>query len=171
MAYVQPNSTVRLLRGVPIDRDYNHTKYHSIGADMTQNILNQVNSFNSFYHLDFDAQSYQRSGRNKIRLHVSYNLVYNMNYMIFKNTSHENKYFYAFIDSIEYVNENACEITYTLDVMQTWYFDYELADCYVEREHVLKDNIGDNLVEEKLDGGEMVVVDKDEYISYLRFLH
>lgn len=164
MGYVAPDSDVRLLRGVPIDRDYNHTKYHEIDANMAVNLENQYNSFNNFYHIDFDKQSYQRSGKNKIRIGVSIDRVYDMNYMIFKNKRHEKKYYYAFIDSISYVNENACEISYTLDVMQTWYFDYDLADCYVEREHALTDEIGDNVVDEKIDAGELIVIDKDSYL-------
>lgn len=34
------------------------------------------------------------------------------------------------------------ELVLELDVMQTWYFDYSLKQCFVEREHVSDDTIG-----------------------------
>ena len=38
--------------------------------------------------------------------------------------------------------------------METFFFDYELAPCFIEREHQLTDNIGDNVVPETIGLGE-----------------
>ena len=40
--------------------------------------------------------------------------------------------------------------------MQTWSFDYNLEKCFVEREHAYTDFIGDNLVEENLELGDII---------------
>jgi hypothetical protein len=48
--------------------------------------------------------------------------------------------------------------------MQTWFFDYDLEQCFVEREHSATDGIGDNLVPENLDMGYEMVV-RSEHIA------
>lgn len=73
---------------------------------------------------------------------------------MFQNTSFGNKWFYAFIKSVEYINNEVSEIEFQMDVMQTWYFDYELEMCFVEREHSATDVIGGNIVAEGLEIGD-----------------
>lgn len=62
---------------------------------------------------------------------------------------------YAFIDSINYINNNTIEIHFTLDVMQTYIVSRELSvrTSYVERCTPLTDNYFENIVEEGLDVG------------------
>ena len=78
---------------------------------------------------------------------------------MFQNTSFGNKWFYAFITNAEYVNNDAAEITFEIDDMQTWAFDYEVKKSYVEREHSATDQIGDNLIPENLELGDYVYED------------
>ena len=40
--------------------------------------------------------------------------------------------------------------------MQTWFFDYTLKESFVEREHSLTDNVGDNVITENIELGEYV---------------
>lgn len=154
MAYIQPNSTVLLLHGVSLDKSYNHTIYWSdIGVQSAQ-LASYVKTTPRV--MRFEKQTYQRVNRNTIRLQVLADDIYDCNYIMFQNTSYGNKWFYAFIDEVNYVNDKATEIVYTIDVMQTWYFDYELGMCFVEREHTLTDVAGENIVDEGLNGGEMI---------------
>ena len=78
------------------------------------------------------------------------------NEIILLNDNYSDKWFYAFIDRIEYTNQNCARIYFTIDPMQTWLpeIDYELGSCFVERAHAETDQIGDNLVDEGLDIGE-----------------
>src|SRR5699024_5529024 len=46
---------------------------------------------------------------------------------------------------------------FELDVMQTWYFDYELLPSFVEREHSVTDNVGENIVPENLELGDYMI--------------
>ena len=149
MAYITPNSDVWLLKGVSLDSDYNHTVLQTSAAA-------QATSFETYRKYTLANYSYQRAGKNKIRVAKLADDLYDCNYMMFRNTAYGSKWFYAFIDSVDYINDNASEINYTIDDMQTWYFDYELGSCYVEREHTLTDAIGANLVPENFDPGELI---------------
>jgi hypothetical protein len=83
-------------------------------------------------------------------------LVYNANYMRFKNTNFENKWFYAFIDSIEYINNNCVELFYHLDVIQTWICDWSFNQCMIERCHTPTDAIGQFTYPENVEHGPYV---------------
>lgn len=145
--YIAPNSVVYLCRGVPLDRD--HTKSYC-----PQDAVSQINAFMQYQILTLTAQSYTRASANSIIISVEYETVVGCNYMTFKNTSFENKYFFAFVDNVEYVNNNATRINFTLDDLQTWFFDFTFLPSWVEREHTLTDNIGDNIQPEpSLTGG------------------
>ena len=54
---------------------------------------------------------------------------------------------------MEYVNNITSEIVYEIDVMQTWAFDYQLGQCFVDREHSATDVFGENTVPESLEHG------------------
>ena len=154
MAYVVPNSTVYLLSDVPLSSDQRDTFYFTSKAQQEQ-------YFRSKIAYTFTAQSYQRvnSGRIRVQLAPAQN-VYQCNYMMFCNNSHWNgKWFYAFIQKIDYINENCAEVTYVLDDIQTWFFDYTEEQCLVVRQSPSTDNIGDNLQDEGFACGEYVQSD------------
>jgi hypothetical protein len=164
MSYIAPQGDIYILKNVPFDRSYNHTV--KWGSATTQfNTLSSAPFFK--YHLE--EQSYQRWKRDYIRVSLTCDDLYNCNYLIFRNKGYSNKWFYAFLDEPEYINNNCSEIHYTIDVMQTWMFDIEVPPCFVEREHTLSDGIGDNLVPENLEHGELEIVDHG-YKRFERFL-
>ena len=45
------------------------------------------------------------------------------NYVLYRNTAYSNKWFYAYITGMEYVNDNMTLITIKTDVYQTWMFN------------------------------------------------
>lgn len=147
--YIAPNSTIRFLSSCPLDSGYGHTLYFSSRTA-------QTNYFAALMKYELEDQSYQRLTSGVIRARVSAENLYDCNYIMFKNTSFENKWFYCFITSIEYVNNSVCEVRYKMDVMQTWFFDFTLEECYVEREHQATDAIGSNLLAEPVELGEYV---------------
>ena len=103
------------------------------------------------------AQSYQRVSRDYIRVGYVADVLQDCNYMMFRNTAYGSKWFYAFITEINYLNDHTSEIRYELDVMQTYYFDYDLGRCFVEREHSLTDYLYESQTDEGLDPGDMIV--------------
>lgn len=149
MPYIPPNSDVVLCRGVPIESDYRYTLYFD-------SIAAQNNYFFSKAFKQFHNVSYQRERRNYITLEIPATQVYACNYLMFKNTSYGEKWFFAFVDSVEYVNDNVTDIHYELDMMQTWMFEYTLMQCMVEREHSVTDKIFENTKPENIGYGELM---------------
>ena len=149
MPYIPPNSDVVLCRGVPIESDYRHTLYFD-------SVAAQNNYFFSKAFKQFHNVSYQRERRNVITLEIPATQVYACNYLLFKNTSYGEKWFFAFVNSVEYVNDNVTDIYYELDVMQTWMFEYTLSQCMVEREHSVTDKIFENTKPENIGYGELM---------------
>lgn len=141
MAYIAPNSTVYLCRKVPFKNDYQHTT-------IFDNATAQYNYFYSKRKYAFTEQSYQRKDNGVIRLNVLSDNIIDCNYMMFRNTNFSDKWFYAFITNVEYVNNSVSNVYYEIDVMQTWLFNYNLRQCFVEREHSVTDAVGDNRITE-----------------------
>ena len=78
------------------------------------------------------------------------------NYCIYQNDNYSNKWFYAFIANMKYINDNNTEITIKTDVFQTWQFDIIYKNSFIEREHVNNDTIGLNTVDENLNIGDLI---------------
>ena len=151
---IAPNSTVWLCSGVPFDRGYKNTKLYSSKesqfSDLSTKAIHTVLSC-----------SYIR-GKRAIRVECPYSLAYLVNYVIYKNTNFENKYFYAFVTDCTYINNSVFEFTIETDVMQTWMFDYVVKHSYVEREHVASDTLYGNRVEEGLEVGDYYVTSQGQ---------
>lgn len=147
--YIQPNSTIQIMRGVPLTTGYRDTLYFASAAA-------QESWFTAKVVYTFNSQSYQRVNKNTCRVEINAESIYNCNYMRFKNTAFGSKWFYAFITSVEYVNNTVSEITYEIDILQTWHFDYVLGKCYVEREHTLTDVVGEHTLPEPVDQGNAI---------------
>lgn len=150
--YIAPNTTIRMLKDVPLDNTYRNTIYFTT-------VANQTSYFQGKTKYTFANQNYQRVNRGALRIARKADDLYDCNYLMFQNTSYGNKWFYAFVVSVEYVNNETSEITFEIDVMQTWHFDYDLKMSFVEREMSVLDGIGDNLVPENLELGDYIYKD------------
>lgn len=150
MAYIQPNTSIWLLRGINWSPNYDDTVYFA-------NKSVQYNYMKNKAVKTYEAQSYQRHSKNSLRILDTADNVYECNYLMFQNTSYGNKWFYAFITDVEYINDNTTEITYEIDILQTWLWDLELGECFVEREIPVTDNLYENLVPENLETGEYII--------------
>lgn len=149
MAYIAPNSTIKILRGVPLESDYVNTLYFATASA-------QTTYFSGKAKYTLNNQSYQRSNKGVCRVNYKVEDLYDCNYLMFQNTSFGTKWFYAFITSVDYINNVTADIHYEIDVMQTWLKDMSLRMCFVEREHSATDDIGDNIVAEPIEVGEYV---------------
>ena len=141
MAYVAPNSDLWLCRGVPLDSDY-HYSYRPASASAQQTAILAYTAYT------LTNQSYIRHTNNTIRVAIAPDDALGCNYMAFRNTSFGNKMFYAFITDVEYVNNETSLITYSIDVLQTYFFDVNILPSYIEREHSASDAIGDSITPE-----------------------
>lgn len=158
---ITPNSEIRLLAGVPMDPTYQHTLYWN-------SAVGQRDAMGNFSIGTFGKQYYQRVSKNTLRLKTDIAAVYQANYLMFKNAAtvpgtnptqyagYPDKWFYAFVLNVEYVNEQVVEITYEIDVIQTWFFELKasLKPCFIERQHTETDGKGEHRVPEPIKPGE-----------------
>lgn len=141
MANFAPSGIVRIGR-VPFDNSYAHTMTFA-------NASSQASFFSSVCSQSLEEGSYTYVRmNNSIKVAFNAERLYAYNYIMYKNRNYGDKWFYAFITGVNYVNERTTELVVELDVMQTWYFDYRLEQCFVEREHVNDDRKWVNLVPE-----------------------
>lgn len=126
-----PIGQLKILKDVPLDNTYTDTlDFSSASAQYT--------FFSGKAKYTFTNMGPNRL-TNQVKVERNYDDLYDCNYIMFQNTNFGNKWFYAFITSIEYVNPNNTFITYEIDVFQTWQFDYTLNECLVERMHTPDD--------------------------------
>lgn len=162
MAYITPNSRIVLCSGVPFDKDYSITSYFATASDQSTAILAKAK-------YTYTPVTYQRAGLGAVRVNHKADDLYDVDYMAFQNTSYGSKWFYAFVDSVDYINDSVSQVNYTIDEVQTWYFDAQIPPCFVERCHSATDDIGQNILPEPVELGEHVSqgVTKDTHYSSL----
>ena len=139
------------LLSVPLEKDYVHTLYFGSAADQYSYFRgNTVKTYEDF--------TYQRKD-SVIRVPAHIDTLYSLgaNYVMYQNTAYSNKWFYAFITDMKYVNDERTDITIQTDCIQTWMFDININPSFVEREHATTDEIGDHTLDEMLEIGELTV--------------
>ena len=147
--YITPQTNIRLLRGSSCDPEYINTLYFASATA-------QKDYFITLSKYNLNSYSYQRYGKGILRVQILADNLYDVNYMMFQNTAYGNKWFYAFVDNVEYINDNTTEIRYHIDEIQTWMFDWTFNQCFVERQHTASDNVGDSITFEPVEVGEYV---------------
>lgn len=147
--YIEPGTNIKILKDCPLDTTYDHTIYFADKAS-------QTSYFAGLVKYNLTNYTYQRVRKGVARVGIKADNLYDCNYMMFQNTNYGNKWFYAFIKSVEYVNNETSEIEFEIDVMQTWFFDYTTDACFVEREHAVRDGYT-NLQPEPVNLGEPVL--------------
>lgn len=151
MTYVEPTTNIQFFSGMNLSPSYENTLYFASERDKN----------NYFAGVSKTAVvnncTYQRERRGYIRVQVPIATLYTADYMRFQNPLFENKWFYAFVMSVNYINNITTEVEYQLDPMMTWMGTFELGECYIDRQHASDDTIGANIVDEGLPTGEYVV--------------
>ena len=143
-----PITKVYLL-DVPLESDYKHTLYFTSAA-------NQQTYFQSKVVRSFTDFTYQRKDQ-IIRVPAHYDSIYKCNYVMYQNSAYSNKWFYAFVTDLEYINDGRTDLHIETDVIQTWLFDYQVKASFVEREHVASDTVGQHTLPENVQLGEYII--------------
>ena len=168
---VTPTGAAYLFKNVPLDKNYVHTMFFASHSDINSELKDLLTS-QSYSYVYLASQTYTRITNNVMRVSRAATELQGCNYMAFYNgvsgsfPGQPNKYFYAFIDNVEYVNNTTTDVYFTIDVMQTYQGDYYLGDNFVEREQIAasEDKIGANMVPEGLELGELIV---SKHMRYL----
>lgn len=156
------NSRIIMSANIHLDRDYKNIDNESV-----ENFLQVMLDEN---HLVFQDTKYQflNYTDNVIRCNCAFQTALNCNYIAFQNTNYSNKWFFAFIDSVEFYSDQMCLVRYTIDACRTFFNDLRLNDCFVIREHTNDDTIGKNTIPEDIPVGrvkqiESEIMDEDLY--------
>lgn len=153
---ITPNTDIRIIK-VPLSIDNkNQITFSSKQA--------QEDYFKSLPYIEMENCTYQRKD-SVIRFNAHIDDIIEYNYVMYKNNNYSDKYFYAFITGMEYVNNNTTFIYITTDVFQTWQFDFTFKESFIEREMIaVSDDVpGANLIPEGLELGEPKVESTAEF--------
>lgn len=107
-------TNIRLLTNVPFTPDYSHTRWFN-------NLNDQTNWFlaRQVVYSKNNANFQRPENRLFIKVETSVDDLWNVNYLMFQNTSYGNRWFYAFVTNIEYVQRNTTYVHFSIDVLQT----------------------------------------------------
>ena len=158
------NITKVYLLNAPLENDYKNTLYFTSRETQQQYFESRIiKSYTNF--------SYQRKN-NFIRVPEHFDNLQNVNYVMYQNSAYSNKWFYAFVTDIVYIDDGRTDIYIETDYIQTWLFDYTVKPSFVEREHVSNDTIGKHTIPENLETGEYVSngYSKDENLNELEIV-
>lgn len=147
MPIITPQSDVYLLK-VPLEID----------NENQLTFASKLAQYNYFYNLpkmEFTDFTYIRKD-GVLRVPELIDELYSYNYVMYRNDAYSDKWFYAYITGMEYMNDNVTDISIATDVFQTWQFDLAYKRTFVEREHVSDDTPGLHTLPEGLETGEYV---------------
>ena len=145
---IAPTSQVELIRNVDITKQYRNTfSFADLSAQSTFFLTKPRRLFSEFQYVRKEKV---------LRVRGKYDELLVYNYLRFKNSDFGDKWFYAFVNDMKYLSDEVTEITFEIDVIQTWLFDMDIKTSFIEREHVDDDTFGKHLVLENLDVGEYV---------------
>lgn len=116
----------------------------------------QFNYFNSLPKLVVNDFTYQRKDYT-IRYPACIDDIINYNYVMYQNKEYTNKWFYAVIENMQWINDHMTAITIKTDAYQTFMFDITFKTSFVVREHVNDDTLGTHTIPESLETGDYVI--------------
>lgn len=141
------NSKIILSQNINIDKQYVNVLSYSEQQMLELCQQKQVISADNYSFL---------KPTGTILVGFTYDQCLKANYMAFQNPNYSNKWFFAFIDDIIYKSDKSCEIKFTIDAWSTWFSYWNKKDCYILRQHVNDDVVGNYTQPEGLELGEYV---------------
>lgn len=145
--FMARTSEIILSKNIKLDKNYKSV----LGYSESQMISLLTNPSNLVYQAN-NYQFIRETG--VIKVSATYSACIHANYIAFQNYDYSNKWFFGFIDKVEYKGENCTYIYYTVDTFSTWHDYWTPQPCFVVREHVTNDAIGLHTVPENLETGD-----------------
>lgn len=149
------NSEIIICKNIKLDKDYknvlNYTETQMLALCREKAVATATD------------YSFIRKEKGYIKTSFTYNDALKCNYLAFQNKDYSNKWFFAFIDDVEYVSDGTCYIRYTIDEFSTWFDYWNSEACLVLREHVNSDTIGEHTYPENLEHGPYIANWYEEY--------
>ena len=161
----EPISCLYICTNIPWDKSYKFLRTYKGEEEQLRSIESHAKftMFSDFKYIRDEGA---------IRVPLNNERVKDCNYIAFKNSAYSDKWFFGFIDRTIYAAEGTTYIYFTIDMWQTWQFQIDFKSCFVEREHVINDEIGENIIDEGLGIGETICNEKYMFsIPYKWFMY
>lgn len=156
MSVYAPDTDLRLIKSPLTYGDGHQLDFANAAA--------QAVYFQNLPGVSYTDFTYQRKDRTIRIADIAENL-YQYNYVMYRNKTSA-KWFYAFIEKIEFVNQNCTHVVIKTDVFQTWMFDFSFKMCRVIREHTPTDGAYEHSLPEPIDAGEAFEIDRQRATPY-----
>ena len=142
-----PASVIHIISVPAMDNRYEHTLWF-------ESEEKQREYFISHTLRTYDQHTYLRRN-NSIKVEARAEETNGWHYLALYNGV-GGKYYYYFINHVNYINDSTVELVIEMDVIQTYMFNWSLGQCFVERTHVTSDKLGEHTIEEGLETGPLV---------------
>lgn len=135
------NTQVLICRNIPFDNSYSDVRMFTSESEQNSyfqgKAIKILNDY-SYQRVNYGIQGSPRLA-NTIRVDCKADEIMTANYIAFQNKDYNGKWFYCFVKSINYVNDNCSVIEYEIDYYQTWLFQLSVQPSFVLREHTNND--------------------------------
>lgn len=144
------NSEIILVGDMKLDSEYRNVLTYSESEMLALCRQKQIATASNY--------SFLKPGENVIIVGFDYATCLKCDYIAFQNSDYSNKWFFAFVNRVEYSTESATKLHYQIDEFSTWFDYWSPKTCYIVREHVNDDSIGANTIPEGLETGPYAIV-------------
>ena len=153
----EPSSVIWICSVPALDNRYEHTLwFENEDAQQSYFVAHQVKFYSKYTFL---------RRNNTIKVEARMHETTGWHYLMLYNGEAERKYYYYFINKVNYVNDCTVELEIELDVIQSYMFSWSLGECFIERTHTLSDQPGEHTIEEGLETGPLI----DSYVTEYAF--
>lgn len=139
------NSEIRIYKNIKVDKRYFNVLDPMSNSALLTSLANNLVATNSAYSFIRETGA--------IETDFNYTDLLKCNYVAFRNPDYSNRWFFGWIDRVDYVNDHNKRITYTLDIWNTWANEFVFDPVFVEREHVNLDVVGEHILPEPIAAG------------------
>ena len=144
--------TGKIILAKKINLDRSHNNVLSYTETQMVNLL----SSNTHLIAQKTDSSFIRE-KNAIDVEVNFGTAIQSNYLAFQNPDYSNKWFFAFVTDIQYINNATTRIFFEVDDFATWWDYWSPNACFVVREHTNDDTVGNNVLPENVEMGPYVL--------------
>lgn len=133
-----PDSTIILLE-TPLESDLRSTLWFpdaNTQAGYFQGLGGMTLAFDDYNYVKKDSTLVVRREVDQL---------WRYNYMMYRNSNFTNKWFYAFVNKVEWASNASARVYFTTDPIQTYMFDWTLYTSFIKRQHSTTDVAGDNI--------------------------
>lgn len=148
------NTKVRI-GWVPWCGGVNHRRYFGSASEQQSWMASHLTTFSA------DDFTYQRENTT-MDVPLNFEQLTGCNYVAYQNADYGSKWYYAFITSMQYKAKETTTLSLETDYLETWLFDFGWEAAFVEREIVTSDGIGEHTMNEGLDVGNYIQVNRDQ---------